>query len=119
MKIIPVNGSDRDWTRQRFILSFGAYGWTALMVWANSLDDALDEAVDWLADNAPGLLCDDAVNEEYQRGIAAGMSEEDAIEAAEVDTTRAGNNGHYLLSYEWGIVSENPTRKQILELQSL
>jgi hypothetical protein len=46
-KIIPINGSDRDWTKHRYIPCFGAYGDTLLMVWANDLDDALDECVDW------------------------------------------------------------------------
>lgn len=116
-KIVPVNGSDRDWTRHRYILSFGAYGETLLMVWANSLDDALDECVDWIADNAPGLLADEQVAEAYNEAIAAGKSEEDAQAEAETDTTCAGNAGHYLLSYEWGIVAEDPDRATILDIQ--
>lgn len=111
-----VNPSDKTWTKHRFIFWFGAYGWTRLMVWANSLDDALDEAVDWIADNAPGLLADDAVTEEYNRCIGEGMSEEEAQEEATVDTTCAGNCGHYLNSWEWGILAEDPTRAEVLEL---
>lgn len=44
VKITLVNPSDKSWTKHRYILSFGAYGWTRLMVWANSVGDALDEA---------------------------------------------------------------------------
>ncbi len=117
-KIEIVNPRDRDWTRHRYILCFGAYGWTKLMVWANSLDSALDEAVDWIVDNAPGLLADEQVAEEYARAIAEGMSEEEALEEAEVDTTCAGNCGNYILSHEWGVVVEDPTRAQVLELMA-
>ena len=117
MKIIPVNGHDRRWTRHRYILSFGAYGSTRLMVWANHLEDALDEAIDWIADNAPGLLCDDEVSEEYERAIKEGLSEEEAHERATEDTTCGGNAGHYILSYEWSIVAEDPTRADILAMQ--
>src|SRR5512134_2926868 len=43
---------DRKW-----LFSFGAYGWTSvLVVGACSLDDALECAAGWLADNAPGHL---------------------------------------------------------------
>jgi len=101
---------------KRYVLWFGAYGETRLMVWARSLESALDECVDWIADNAPGLLADDGVHEQYKRLVAEGVDEEKAQEEATVDTTCAGNNGHYLNSWEWGIVAENPTRAQVLEI---
>jgi hypothetical protein len=115
-KLTIVNPGDRTRTRHRYVLWFGAYGWTRLMVWANSLDDALDEAVDWIVDHAPGLLCDDVVAEEYGRAIAAGMTPEAAQEEAEEDTTCAGNYGNRILSWEWGIVAENPSRAEVLEM---
>lgn len=116
-EIIPVNGSDRDWTHHRYIFACGAYGDTLLMVWANSLEAALDEAVDWIADHEPGLLVDDAVNDAYREGIANGLSEEEAQEQAEIDTTCAGSSGHYLNSWEWTIVVEDPTRDDVLRIQ--
>ncbi len=116
-KIVAVNSSDKDWTKHRFVLAFGAYGDTMLLAWANSLDDALDEAVDWIEDHAPGLLADEAVADEYKRLKAEGKSDEEAMEEAEVDTTRAGNHGHYLHSWEWALVAEDPTREQMLELE--
>jgi hypothetical protein len=124
-EVIPVNGSDRDWTHHRYILWFGAYGWTRLMVWANSLDDALDECVDWIVEHAPGLLADETVQDEYKcelaEAVAEGLDEESAAERAqeraEVDTTCAGNCGHYLNSWEWGILAEDPTRAEILKIQ--
>jgi hypothetical protein len=117
-KLEIVNPGDRSWTRQRFILAFGDMGWTKLLVWANSVDDALDEAVDWIEDHAPGLLCDDEVTEAYEAAIAEGKSEEEAMAEATVDTTCAGNHGRYLNSQHWTIWAENPTREQIKTLQS-
>lgn len=119
-----ANPSDRAWTRQRFVLAFGAYGDTFVMAYANSLDDALDECVDWIADNAPGLLADESVTEEYKRihaeRVAAGADPDDetVIEEcqteATVDTTCAGNAGNYLHSWEWTIVLENPTKAALI-----
>lgn len=111
-----LNPHDRDWTKHRFVLWFGACGTTRILVWANGLEDALDECVDWLAENAPGHLCDDMVKEEYGSAIADGHTEEEAIAEAEADTTLC-DGGHYLLSYEWGIHCEDPSREDILQLQ--
>lgn len=125
--LVFVNPSDKDWTRQRYVLWFGAYGSTRLVVWANHLEDALDEAVDWIEEHAPGLLADEQVREAYVEALAEAAAngedpeDEDMIAAAqqvaERDTTCAGNHGRYINSWEWGIVAENPTRADILELQ--
>lgn len=120
-KLVIVNPGDANWTRGRFVLCFGAYGWTRLLVWASSLDDALDEAVDWLADHAPGLLADEQVREAYRKAMAGkGPDDPEAVEAAqseaEQDTTCAGTCGHYLNSWEWGIVAENPSRATMLAI---
>lgn len=104
-----------------YILCFGAYGDTYLHVYASSLDDALDECVDYLADASPGLLCDDEVNEAYEaaynEAIEAGEDEDEAMETArelaEVDTTQAGNCSNYLRSWEWRIVAEDVTGRQL------
>jgi hypothetical protein len=116
--ITPINGYDRGTWRNRYILGFGGpYGYSkVLMVWANGLDSALDEAVDWLAEHAPGLLCDDEVARIFHEEVAE-HGEEKAQEIATQDTTCAGNCSNYLRSEDWAIVAENPTREQILELQ--
>lgn len=115
-KINIANPNGRDLWRHSYLLWFGAYGDTLVLAYANSLDDALDEAADWLADNAPGLFIDDAVEEAYQEAIARGLSEEEAIEEAEVDVTRAGNEGRCLASWEWGIVAEDPSKAQLIAI---
>jgi hypothetical protein len=111
-----INAGDRHWTRHRYVLWFGAYGDTRLLVHANSLDDALDEAIDWIVDHEPGLLADSAVEEEYQRLRAEGMDQHEAMETAEQDTTSGGNAGNRINSHEWGIVAEDPTDVQLRDL---
>lgn len=118
--IHPLNGSDRAWARHRYILAFGEPGSTRparLMVWANSLERALDDAADWLAENAPGLLCDAEVSEAYEAAKAAGMSEDEACEESLVDVTVAGSGGHFIHSEWWTVVATDPTRAEILALQ--
>lgn len=112
-----MNGSARSWAWRRYILAFGPYGWTRLMVWANSLDDALDEAVDWLAENAPGLLANDQVREAFEEAKAEGLDDDAAHERATEDVTCAGNHGDYIPSHEWFILAEDPDRETVLRLQ--
>ena len=115
-EVILVNPEERQWTRERFVFAFGAYGWTRLMVWADGLDSALETAIDWIAEYAPGLLHDDEVNEEYQRLIDEGMPEEQAFEESSVDCITFGHNGlHFLPSWEWAIALENPTRQELID----
>lgn len=111
-----VNATDAHFTRRRYLFAFGAYGATRLLVWSNSLDDALDIATDYLATHAPGLLADDAVADEYQRAMAEGLDEQRAMAFAEVDTTACGD-GHYLHSWEWTVVAVDPSRAFLLGLQ--
>jgi hypothetical protein len=55
--VAPIaNPCDYDWTRELYYFSLGAYGSTHVYVWANSADDAMEEMVEWVDDNAPGLL---------------------------------------------------------------
>jgi len=61
------------------------------------------------------LFADEEVHEEYQSALARGLSEEEAMREAETDTTCAGSEGHYILSWEWQ-VTENPTRAFIQSL---
>ena len=116
MKINLVNPTDRSWTRNRYILWFGGCAPTYLMVWANSLENALDECIDWLAEHAPGHLMNDEVAEAYQNALNNGMDEDEANEAAVTDMTCGGNCCHYIASWEWGIVAENPTRQEVLSI---
>ncbi len=102
---------------QNFIFWFGSHGATYVRAWGSSLQDALDEAVDWLSDHYPGLLADTEVEEEYKRLIGEGVSEEEAQEQAEMDMTPAGGYGQHIRSDEWGIEAENPTHARVLQIQ--
>lgn len=115
-KIIDINRGDHSFTDHRFVLAFGAYGDTLLLVHADHLEDALDEAIDWLVDNAPGHIIDDQVEEAYREAIAEGKSDEEAMEISEQDTTSGGNAGNHISSSEWSIVIEDPTREQLEEI---
>jgi hypothetical protein len=108
-----VNSGDSGWTRHTYVLAFGAYGWTRLFVWANNLQHALDEAIDWLVENAPGHIVDDQLQEDYEAFLADGLSEEEAQEKAEEDTTCGGNCGNRILSHEWSILAEDPTAEDL------
>lgn len=111
-----VNPDARDWTQHRYVLALGAYGWTKVIVWANSLEDALDETVDWAREHAPGLLANDERDDAYREAIASGLSEHEAWEESLVDLTIAGNYGDAIRSDEWHIVSEDPSREEMLEI---
>jgi hypothetical protein len=121
----PESGEPRYRSRERFVLWFGAYGATYLMVWADHLEDALEEAIDWIVEHAPGLLADEQVEEAYrdaQKEHGCHNPEwpewcEQCGEEAEMDTTCFGHSGiHYLHSWEWGIVAENPSRDDLRAL---
>ncbi len=104
-----ANPSDASWTRHRYLFALGAYGWTRVLVWANDHESAIEELAEWCEEHAPGLFCDDAVQEEYNRA-----REEDAQEHAELDTIRSED--HYFLAWEVSVI-EDPTREQVLEAQ--
>ncbi len=117
-KITYVNSGYREWAKHRYILAFGAYATTYLYIFADSLEDALDEAGAWLAENAPGLLADQEVIDEYNCLKNAGASEEEAREAAEVDTVIL-DGGHYLHSSEWTIIAEDPSPEDVRLLRGV
>lgn len=108
---------------KRYLFTFGAYGWTRCIVWATSLDAALDEVVDWVMLCHPGLSCNDEVHEEFERifaeKVAEGMGEEEAtekaLEEAEIDTVRLGRNGDYFASLEVNY-AENTSRALVKRL---
>jgi hypothetical protein len=117
-----VNPSQRDgWMRTYcYVFAFGAYGWTRLMVWGDSLDSALDEAIDWLVENEPGHIVDEQVNEEYERLceeygplLLTDEVRQQLQEEAEQDTTCGGNCGNRILSHEWSILAEDPTAEDL------
>jgi len=97
---------------------FGAYGDTIVYVWADDFETAFEESVEWLDDNAPGILVDvteadlkeaaEDLNIRWQPDWPDhGDSEfEKVAQHAEQDLTQIGHttmkHGHYIPSWEWG-----------------
>lgn len=126
--IVIVNPDQRDWARHRYVLWFGAYASTRLMIWANSLESAIEDAAEWLAEHAPGHLMapnspeyidllrdackDHGIEWDPDRFYGGIDSEIEAvIQDAEADLTYTESG--YLTSYEWGICLEDPTREDL------
>ena len=110
-----ANPSDQDWTNNVYVLHFGAYGDIRVIAYGNSLDFALEKCTGWLEDNAPGVFADEAVNDAFKEARRHTDDDDAAREIATVDTTSL-DRGHYLNSWEWGIVAENPTREQLRDI---
>lgn len=132
-QIVIVNPSDRGYTRHRYVLWAGPL---YLMIWADDLESASEIMCDHLVEHAPGLLCDEQVEELYREKMAEIEAEEGPLPAlaparareeekrqerareyAESDTTCFGHDGiHYIASDEWGISLEDPEREELLAL---
>ena len=129
-EIVLVNPAERDYARHSYVLFFGAYGDTHLMVWTDSLEDAIEECAAWLAEHAPGHVMrewsdehKDLIREACQeRGVEwpAGFEALDderkweICDAAEADLTRTESG--FLTSYEWGISAEDPDRADLMAM---
>lgn len=131
-RIAVANPTDRDMTRgpggtwQTYLFSFGAYGDTRVLAYGSSMDDALEEAAEWLAEHAPGHLIgrgSDELNElvaeareEWVNDHERYPDEEemhDVFDRATADLTYT--EAGYLTSYEW-TVRENPTKAELVAL---
>lgn len=122
-KLVIANPGERG---KRIVLWFGTCGTTRILCYADHLEDAFDIATDWIAENAPGLLCNDEVQEEYDRQIQEAIErgedpqdddvQEHAWEIATQDTTTVGNNCHRIQSWECGLIYKNASRADILAL---
>ena len=108
-----ANSGDVDSWDGLWLFQFGAYGSTNVYVWADGLESAFEEAVEWLDDNAPGLLT--TVGDEDYRNAAEELGkewdpsdpDEEVMQAAEADMTMIGHttlqNGNAVPSWEWHV----------------
>lgn len=95
------------------IFHFGSYGDTHVAVWDQNIEDGLETAAEWLAENAPGLIYDagemeelyaDAARDLGLEGPVADFDEDDierVREAAEAGLTYTESG--YIPSHEWGV----------------
>lgn len=118
-----VNPENRSYTKNNYILSFGAYGWTRLRVWEPNLDDALETAAEWLKEHEPGHLhqpdyadaCKELEIPFDVEALSAGEGKYcEAINNAEADLTYT--EAGYLLAFEWNVYCENPDRSTLVDL---
>lgn len=120
------SGHYRAW--KLFSLGFGAYGSTNVAVFANSLEDAVEESAAWLRDYAPGIFTDvtqDDIHDAQvelaeERGVNIQDMEDDddlmcrVYDNATQDLTYTESG--YIASWEWGFfMSEDSLQGEILQ----
>jgi len=102
-RIHAANPSDREYSRRSFILWFGCSGTTLVLVYADSLEDAVEEAAEYCAGQGwVGLV----IPHEDPDPVGDGS---DPFECEGLMHTESG----WVSSYEWGIFAEDPTPAQI------
>lgn len=131
-KINVANPLARDMTRgtygrwQTYLFSFGAYGDTHVLTYGSGMDSALEEAAEWLADNAPGhLMAHDSEElsdlfteavQEFEEEHGREPDDEERCECFDKATTDLTyTEAGYLTSYEW-TVRENPSKADLIRL---
>lgn len=114
--IYAINGNDRNFFRNRYIMSFAGQNY---MVWANSIDDATDELIDYVSEDRPNLLCDKQVFAKFEELRFNGVSENEAYEQSSEGMVCGGNCGNYIESQYFDIVLTNPTREEIKNIQKM
>lgn len=115
---VPPFANEPDDGTSAFEFQFGAYGETKVRVYADHLEDALEVAVEWLDDNAPGHLVkvgsEEIAESAKELGIVLEVDDyeseafQKALAHAEMDLTHAGGHttmkhGEYLRSWEWHV----------------
>jgi len=110
-KQIPIANSadveDRHgYAKNLYLFAFGAYADEKVYVWADSMEQGLQEAVDWLKETHPdsstfvtGQELMELVDE-ARREFPPNAPEHEIEEAALADITVTGG-GDYIVSYEW------------------
>ena len=106
---VAIAGSRHDGD-SRFVFFFQQR--TYVMAWGRGIDEALDNAFDWIEDYAPGLFCDDECAAEYKRAIEEGCTEDAAYKRSDEGTTHAGNAGHAMRSDDWGFAANETTDRE-------
>lgn len=124
-KIHVANPNDKAFYSHSFVLWFGAYGWTRVLVYASDLESALEEAAGYLADNYPGLIMkhdSEELKDLYKEaceelGAPYPPTEENwekVDEKALIDLTYTESG--CIPSWEWGISAEDPTKEDLIEM---
>jgi len=99
---VPVGRYDKE---KLWLFHFGAYADVRAAVWHRCLDDALEEAAEWLAETHPGLLTEPDYAD-ARRELGPEASEDALQEAAEADLTYTESG--WLVGYEWWVDAADP-----------
>lgn len=133
MAIDAIVGT-KGWARHSYVLWFGSHAATNILVYADSLEDALEDAAQEIQERGwLGLFTEpdyeDALEDLIRDGeIPAGTTMEDiktcgliddqysekVLRAAETDLTYTESG--WIASWEWGIVAEDPTKEELLQI---
>lgn len=107
-----VNADGKRFGDPRFLLWFGAYGPTFVLVYARHLEAALEDAAEFLADSGRHWLVmpHDKVKSTDDLGC-------DCADPFECDAHTYTESG-WIGSDEWGIVAERPSNRLLVELHT-
>lgn len=121
LKTVPVIREAGHGEEAGYLFSFGAYGDTHVAVIGGSLESGLESCLEWLDDNAPGLLHTIGESDYAEAAAELGVEwppkdlrydsdEAERVRAAtETDMTMVGHttlkNGNCIPSYEWFVRS--------------
>lgn len=109
-----ANPHEKEWVgdgaydERRWLLWFGQMGTTNVLVYARSLEDALEEAAAFLAERFPGHF----VEPEMEDGSTHDCP--DAKEGFPCTCDLTYTESGYLEGWEWGISIENASRKDLV-----
>ena len=113
---IEVNPNDADWNDHCYLYAFGHPATSCplyLLAWGEE-DSALDECIDWLADNKPMMLATEYVNgkiDEVTEHLDSETKEwEDAYNSAVEGYICGGNHGDYLSADMVALVAADPVQ---------
>lgn len=104
-----ANPGDKQWTRNRYLFSFGAIGSTFILAYGNGLEDALETAAELLVEREWwGHI---TPHERVKSSDDLGCDCEDPFECESHTYTGSG----WLTSCEWGVTAD-PTNKDLQNL---
>ncbi len=101
-RVAIVNPYDRYVWPRRWLLSFGTYADRYVLVWADSLESALECAAEWLHEHAPGTFvdpepCGECGGTDGEDRETCATCQGSGIDETDLTYTEYG----YLISHEW------------------
>jgi hypothetical protein len=106
-----ANPTDHDWVSGLFAMTFGATGSSHVLVWANGVEDALEEAADYLEETGKSghFVPEDIMRQHYEEAraeLGEGADEDAVSQKAEEGLTYTESG--YIPSHEWWVDDASP-----------